>query len=70
MRNFKKETTRFVPTALHVGRPDTNKPKPFIPSAVKTQPVMKTRAPTTAKKPGKSADDACDDFLREIQDLL
>lgn len=66
MRNLKKEATRFVPTALHVTRPDTNKPKSLVPNAVsRTKPKA---AP--AKKPGQSADQVCDDFLREIQDLF
>lgn len=66
MRNLKKEVTRFVPTSLHVRRPDTTKPKPLVPS---TFTFAKPRAPA-ANRVGKSADQACDEFLKEINDLL
>jgi hypothetical protein len=68
MRNIKKETTRFVPTALHVTRPDSSKPKPMVPNAV-SRPVVKPKA-APANKGGKSADQACDEFLKELDGLF
>lgn len=67
MRNFKKETTKFVPASLQVRRPN-NQPKP---KAILRHPIG--QVPTQVKPanvPGKSADETCDEFLREISDLL
>ena len=79
MRNLKKETTRFTPTSLQVSRPS-----PAIGAAAKHGPVLPgafpapslpsrfttTNKPKKAKAPAKSADEACEEFLREISDLL
>ncbi|KAI6237252.1 hypothetical protein M3Y95_00245600 [Aphelenchoides besseyi] len=66
MRNLKKEATRFMPTALQVTRPSTTKPKAFIPNSL----VPNRLTTKSTAKPSKSADEACDEFLREIQDLF
>ncbi|KAI6223073.1 hypothetical protein M3Y99_01464400 [Aphelenchoides fujianensis] len=68
MRNLTKEATRFMPTALQVTRPSTSKPKAPLPSSTipANRPAVKSEAP----KGGMSADDKCDEFLREIQDLF
>ncbi|CAD5225167.1 unnamed protein product [Bursaphelenchus okinawaensis] len=68
MRNFKKETTKFVPAALQVRRPATQ----FKPKPISRKPVGKPRQQQadTAPAVAGSADKACDDFLREISDLL
>ncbi|KAI6223656.1 hypothetical protein M3Y99_01440000 [Aphelenchoides fujianensis] len=68
MRNLTKEATRFMPTALQVTRPSTSKPKAPLPTSTiaPNRPAAKSEAP----KGGMSADDKCDEFLREIQDLF
>lgn len=67
MRNLKKEATRFVPTALHVNKPGTAKPKPLVPNVVSRTTAKPAPKPTTST--GKSADKV-DDFLKEISDLF
>uniref|UniRef100_A0A1I7RSQ0 EKA-like protein n=1 Tax=Bursaphelenchus xylophilus TaxID=6326 RepID=A0A1I7RSQ0_BURXY len=68
MRNFKKETTKFVPAALQVRRPATQpKSKPISRTPIGQSGGQIIAAPAVG---GKSADQTCDEFLREISDLL
>lgn len=67
MRNFKKETTRFVPAALQVRRP-SNQPRQ---KPISRQPIGQAPSQRAdAAGPSKNADETCEDFLREIADLL
>lgn len=72
MRNIKQETTRFVPTSLKVTRPTppvVNK-KLVIAENETFIHKQKTSNKQVNQKFVKTTDEACDDFLREIQDLL
>ncbi|KAI6223704.1 hypothetical protein M3Y99_01438300 [Aphelenchoides fujianensis] len=70
MRNLTKEATRFMPTALQVTRPSTSKPKAPLPASTLAAAGRPPAAKSEAPKGGMSADDKCDEFLREIQDLF
>jgi len=65
MRNLAGESTRFVPTALRA--PRTQPVKPKAPRAVQ-QGIKK--AASNNPHANTSVDEACDLFLKEIQDLL
>lgn len=71
LRNIRKETTRFVPTqTLRVNRPTASTPRKLT---INSNQSMFKGQQSYQKKPSndnKSTDKACDDFLREIQDLL
>lgn len=73
MRNIKQETTRFIPTALKVTRPTppvvVNKKLVVAENEtfIHKQPKSK---PQNNQKFLKTTDETCDEFLREIQDLL
>lgn len=70
MRNIKKETTRFVPTTLRVSRPA---PPVVNRKAIRIENniFLHTRPKQqNSQQFVKSADETCNEFLREIQDLL
>ncbi|KAI1722603.1 hypothetical protein Ddc_06770 [Ditylenchus destructor] len=72
MRNLKKETTKFVPTSLRIPRPNPSQAHRKAPThhgAAMISANIKAKA-SNAAATGKSTDEACDDFLREIQGLL
>ncbi|KAI1712709.1 hypothetical protein DdX_09331 [Ditylenchus destructor] len=67
-----KETTKFVPTSLRVPRPNaaqSSRKAPTHHGAAMISANIKAKA-SSAAATGKSTDEACDDFLREIQGLL
>lgn len=70
MRNLKREATRFVPSTLRVPRPQPSSIGPKIPSiaAPGTQIIPKKKK--LNRQTGKSVDEACDEFLKEIGGLL
>lgn len=70
MRNLKREATRFVPSTLRVPRPQPTSIGPKIPSiaAPGTQIIPKKKK--LNRQTGKSVDEACDEFLKEIGGLL
>uniref|UniRef100_A0A914GVF9 WW domain-binding protein 11 n=1 Tax=Globodera rostochiensis TaxID=31243 RepID=A0A914GVF9_GLORO len=91
MRNIRRESTRFVPTAVKIQRPLVK-----APSTVPATSGIGPRVPTTCSAAGrtvpkalmvkqrqgggtaqhqkpsrtKTTDEACDDFLRELEGLL
>lgn len=83
MRNIKREATRFVPTAVKIQRPlVASTIGPRIPASAGSK-LVPPRTTTTAagQRPktgkgaqqpgaGKSVDQACDDFLKELEGLL
>lgn len=84
MRNVKKETTRFVPTAVKIQRPvvptvvgpkiptsSVAGPTKLVPrsSQIKTN-QKQTKSINSAIDATKSVDEACDDFLKELDGLL
>lgn len=84
MRDVKKETTRFVPTAVKIQRPVVPQvigPKIPTSSVVGTKLIPRSsQIKTSQKQPPtvinsvtnsvKSVDEACDDFLKELEGLL
>jgi len=71
MRNLKRETTRFVPSSLRVQRPIPTAVGPKIPAGPGTQTIThKMKTGQQRKGAYKSVDDACDDFLKELEGLL
>ncbi|KAL3068460.1 hypothetical protein niasHT_030751 [Heterodera trifolii] len=81
MRNIRREATRFVPTAVKIQRPLVHAPTV---SATGIGPRVPTMGSTTAgrlmpqkvlakkqqPKRTKTTDEACDEFLRELEGLL
>ncbi|CAK5007412.1 unnamed protein product [Meloidogyne enterolobii] len=84
MRNVTKETTRFVPTAVKIQRPvvptvigpkiptsSVAGPTKLLPRSSQIKPTQKqTTAVNSAIDATKSVDEACDDFLKELEGLL
>lgn len=71
LRNFKKEATRFVPTAVHVNKLETSKTRAFVPSAVSRMPQKpKVPAVKSTIAPNKTADEKVDAFMRELEDFF
>jgi hypothetical protein len=80
MRNITRESTRFVPTAVKIQRPIVPSViGPKIPTSSVAGPTKlvprnavkpKTKSTVPENQPGKSVDEACDDFLKELQGLL
>lgn len=75
LRNMKKEATRFVPTALRVQRAGPATATSHRPIGPNLSGIHKPSRPAPPKakpaaQPMKSTDEACEDFLREIADLL
>jgi hypothetical protein len=72
MRNMKKEVTRFVPTTLRVQRvpPQPVVAKPKQTSAIPNRNVVGSISSSGMSSQVKSADEACEEFLKEIEGLL
>ena len=71
MRNLKREATRFIPSSLRVQRPIATAAGQFpkIP-ATGTQTIDNKNKRPKAKGPSKSVDEACDEFLKELEGML
>ena len=84
MRNVQKETTRFIPTAVKIQRPvvpavigpkiptsSVAGPTKLVPRSSQIKNSQKpTMAISSSTDPTKSVDEACDDFLKELEGLL
>ena len=82
MRNIKREATRFVPTAVKIGKPvvptviGPKIPTSSVAGPTKLLPRSQTKSkpkPTGQSAAGggmKSVDEACDEFLKELDGLL
>lgn len=77
MRNIRREATRFVPTAVKIQRPLVHPPPAASANAASIGPRVpiasahRTTSTISVKQQRtKTADEACDDFLRELQGIL